>query len=115
MKVTDDLIEGNDLSLKEKKMLILVSSSSSLEDLLHVICVYTKMQSLSLDKGILSMKGNEGTYVHDSSSYLDYHLYYDISSKKATLVIIGDDNAKFGEFTNNLLKIKGMEEVQNGI
>jgi hypothetical protein len=114
MKVTDDLIEGTDISLKRKGRFLAISSSASLNDLLHVVCVYMGNPHLTLEKGVVHLKATKGQYAHETEGYLDLNLYYDIASKEATLVMIGSPGEKFNEFSNSLLKIDGMKDAQNG-
>tara|TARA_R110000824_G_scaffold352548_1_gene539607 strand:+ start:362 stop:706 length:345 start_codon:yes stop_codon:yes gene_type:complete len=114
MKITDDLLEGKDISLAKKKRLILVSSSAPLEDILHVICVYIEKPSLSLQKGIIKIRATSGEFAAGVDRYVSIDCLYDISSKESSIMLLGHDTASLGEFTTSLLKIKGMKEAKNG-
>jgi len=108
VRITDDLLDGEDISLSNKDNIVLTSKGASLEDILHVICVYTDNQAISSKKGVISVSGSQGIYDGDRSIYLNYTLYYDVASKNSSLMIIGDVSSKLKEFTNSLLKVRGM-------
>jgi hypothetical protein len=111
MKITADLLEGEDISLKERKRLILVSSSVSLEDILHLVTVYFNSPSINFDKGIIRINLARGTYDHEQDSLVLFNCMYQVASSQTTIILIGDDSEKLGEFSNNLLKLKGMKEL----